>query len=71
MHTSLQNLISSEGEAELGRGSHDTSRSALEERLEALFPPNCLCAVSEPIVGHITFSRFDLQPSLDDIAGCG
>ena len=67
----LQKFIGSQGETELGRGTDDTGRAALEEGHEALILPDGCRAVAQSGVFDISFPGFDLQTCLDDIAGSG
>ena len=67
----LQNLIHGEREPELRRRAHDTRRTALEERLEALFFVHRLGAVGERGVSGVALASLDLETGLDDVAGGG
>lgn len=67
----LQNFIGSQSKTELGRGTDDTGRTALEEGHETLILPDGCRAVAQAGVLDISFPGFDLQTCLDDIAGSG
>lgn len=65
----LQNLVTCKREPKLGRRSQYSSWSALEESSEAFLFVHSTRAVSEGGVLGVAFPCFDLETSLDDIAG--
>jgi hypothetical protein len=63
----LQELVRSKGASELRGAAHDTSRTALEERLEAFLLIDGGRTVEEATVMGLSLASFHLKTRLDDV----